>query len=143
MKRRIQIREIRGTKISGEEIKNKIIELAKKGYSTSQIGEILKNEYNVFNVKRILKKKISQILKESGLYPEIPEDLLFLMKRAIKLREHLKVHKKDKHSTRGLILIESRIKSLAKYYIRKGYLPKDWKYDIEKAKIVLGKYGKI
>jgi small subunit ribosomal protein S15 len=125
-----------------EEIEKLIIELAKKGYSPSMIGLILRDSYGIPNVKKILGKKISEILEENNLLPEIPEDLLNLLKRAVKLREHLKIHRKDKHSARGLVMIESKIKALAKYYKRAGKLPKDWEYDAEKAKILVQKYTK-
>ncbi|MEM5833437.1 MAG: 30S ribosomal protein S15, partial [Candidatus Aenigmatarchaeota archaeon] len=62
--------------------------------------------------------------------------------RAVRLREHLSIHKKDKSSQRGLILIESKIRRLEKYYKRVGKLPKDWKYDPETAKIIVQKYLK-
>jgi len=125
-----------------EEIERIIIELAKKGYGPSMIGLILRDSYGIPNVKKIVGKKISEILEENNLLPEIPEDLLNLLKRAVKLREHLKVHRKDKHSARGLVMIESKIKALAKYYKRVGKLPKDWEYDAEQAKILVQKYTK-
>jgi small subunit ribosomal protein S15 len=125
-----------------EEIEKIIIELAKKGYSPSMIGLILRDSYGIPNVKKIVGKKISEILEENNLLPEIPEDLLNLLKRAVRLREHLKIHRKDKHSARGLVMIESKIKALAKYYKRVGKLPKDWEYDPEKAKILVQKYTK-
>jgi len=125
-----------------EEVKRIIIELAKKGYGPSMIGLILRDSYGIPNVKKVVGKKISEILEENNLLPEIPEDLLNLLKRAVKLREHLKIHRKDKHSARGLIMIESKIKALVKYYKRVGKLPKDWEYDPEKAKILVQKYTK-
>ena len=125
-----------------EEIEKIIIELAKKGYSPSMIGLILRDSYGIPNVKKIVGKKVSEILEENNLLPEIPEDLLNLLKRAVRLREHLKIHRKDKHSARGLAMIESKIKALAKYYKRVGKLPKDWEYDPEKAKILVQKYTK-
>ncbi|MEM0480822.1 MAG: 30S ribosomal protein S15 [Candidatus Aenigmatarchaeota archaeon] len=124
-----------------EEVEKLVVELAKKGYSQSMIGLILRDSYGIPSVKKITGKKISQILEENKLLPEIPEDLLNLLKRAVKLRKHLSIHKKDKHSARGLTLIESKIKALAKYYIREGKLPKDWKYDPEQAKLIVQKYG--
>ena len=111
-----------------EEIEQKIIELAEKGYSTAMIGLILRDQYGVPNVRQILGKKITQVLEEHGLAPEIPEDLNNLIKKAIKLRKHLEVHRKDYHNKRALQLIESKIRRLVKYYKRKGKLPKDWSY---------------
>lgn len=78
-------------------------------------------------------------MKEHKVYPEIPEDLLSLLKKAVRLREHLEKHKKDKHSKRGLELLESKIRKLGKYYVRKRILPKDWKYSPEEAKLIVQK----
>ncbi|HDI10435.1 MAG TPA: 30S ribosomal protein S15, partial [Euryarchaeota archaeon] len=60
-----------------------------------------------------------------------------LIKRAVNLREHLDKHPKDLHSRRGLILIESKIRRLVKYYVNKGVLPEGWKYDPEQAKLLV------
>ena len=127
-------------KYTKEEVEKLVVELAKKGYKPSLIGLVLRDSYGIPSVKKITGKKINQILEENGIKYEIPEDLLNLLKRAVKLREHLAIHRKDKHSMRGLNLIESKIKALAKYYIREGILPKDWKYDPEQAKIIVQKY---
>lgn len=120
---------------SAEEVEQLVLKLAKEGYSSAMIGLILRDQYGIPSVRDVTGKKITKILAEHGLAPKIPEDLFNLLKRAVNLRKHLEVHRKDKHSRRGLELIESKIRRLAKYYIRKGKLPKDWKYDPEKAKI--------
>ncbi|MCW1291786.1 MAG: 30S ribosomal protein S15 [Candidatus Rehaiarchaeum fermentans] len=124
-------------KLSQEEIKNKVIELAKKGYSKSEIGAILRDQYGVPNIKLILKKKISKILEEEGLKEEIPEDLLSLYKKAVMLHQHLLKERKDYKSRRAFVILENRIKSLIAYYKRKNKLPKDYEYSIEKARLVV------
>lgn len=129
-------------KYSKEETENLVERLAKEGYMPSMIGLILRDSYGIPNVKKITGKSITKILEEKNIKLEIPEDLLNLMKRAVKLREHLSIHKKDEHSRRGLILIESKIKRLEKYYKEVGKLPKTWKYDPETAKIIVQKYLK-
>ena len=48
-------------------------------------------------------------LHDTGLAPEIPEDLYQLIKKAVSVRKHLERNKKDKDSKFRLILIESRI----------------------------------
>ena len=128
----------RGRKISKEKIEELIVELAKIGLGPSQIGLILRDEYNIY-VKRDLGTKICKVLEKHNLQPKIPEDLMFLLKKAVKLHEHLQRHKKDKHSRRGLELLESKIRRLAKYYIRKGKLPSDWKYSYEYARLIVQK----
>jgi small subunit ribosomal protein S13e len=63
----------------------------------------------------------------AGLAPEIPEDLYFLIKKAVAIRKHLERNRKDKDSKFRLILVESRIHRLARYYKRTKKLPPTWK----------------
>ncbi len=126
-------------KYKKEEVENLVVKLAKEKIPSAQIGIILRDQYGIPDVKAITGKSISKIMKENKVYPEIPEDLLFLMKKAVRLREHLEKHKKDKTSKRGLEILESKIRKLAKYYVRKGILPKDWSYSPEQAKLIVQK----
>lgn len=64
-----------------------------------------------------------------GLAPEIPEDLYHLIKKAVAVRKHMERHRKDKDSKYRLILIESRIHRLSRYYKISGQLPPNWKYE--------------
>lgn len=120
-----------------EQVEQLVVELAKKGYQSAQIGLILRDTYGIPDVKLITGKKISKIMKEHGLYPKVPEDLLNLMRRAVNLRKHLEQHPKDLHSKRGLQLIESKIRRLVKYYKSKGVLPADWRYTPETARLLV------
>jgi ribosomal protein S15P/S13E len=65
----------------------------------------------------------------AGLGPEIPEDLYHLIKKAVAVRKHLERNRKDKDSKFRLILIESRVHRLARYYKRTKKLPPNWKYE--------------
>ena len=51
-----------------------------------------------------------------GLAPELPEDLYYLIKKAVAMRKHLEANRKDKDGKFHLILVESRIHRLARYY---------------------------
>ena len=64
-----------------------------------------------------------------GLAPELPEDLYHLIKKAVSVRKHLEKFRKDTDSKFRLILIESRIHRLARYYKRTGVLAPNWKYE--------------
>jgi len=81
---------------------------------------------------------ITKVLEDNKLVGEIPEDLTALIKRQIKIMKHREFHKKDQTSKRGLILTESKIHRLVKYYKKTGRLPKEWKYDSSKARLVIG-----
>ena len=52
----------------------------------------------------------------TGLAPDIPEDLYYMIKKAVVMRKHLEVNRKDKDGKFRLILVESRIHRLARYY---------------------------
>jgi len=118
------------------EIESLVEKLAKEGKSSAEIGLILRDEYGIPDVKEITKKKITQIMKDKKIYPDYPEDMMNLMKRAYKIKEHLDNHKHDPSAIRGLELTESKIRRLGKYYKRKGILSKKWKYDPEKLKLI-------
>ena len=124
-------------KYKTDEIEKIVIKLAKEGKSSAKIGLTLRDQYGIPDVKKATKKNISQIMRENDVYPPLPEDLIDLMRRASLVRKHLESNKRDKHSRRGLNLIESKIHRLTKYYKKKNVIPKDWKYEPEKAKIIV------
>lgn len=120
-----------------EEIEQLITKIAKSGKTPSQVGLILRDTYGIPNVSRVLNKKMYDILGKNNLLSKIPEDLSYLIKKEINIMEHLEQNKKDFFAKRGLILTESKINSLVKYYKKIGRLPEDWKYDREKAKLIV------
>ncbi|KAF9993405.1 ribosomal 40S subunit protein S13, partial [Entomortierella chlamydospora] len=83
----------------------------------------------IAQVKNVTGNKILRILKSNGLAPEIPEDLYHLIKKAVAVRKHLERNRKDCDGKFRLILIESRIHRLARYYKTAGQLPPTWKYE--------------
>ncbi|XP_051200736.1 uncharacterized protein [Lolium perenne] len=111
------------------EVDELIIKAAKKGQKPSQIGVLLRDQHGIPLVKSVTGSKILRILKAHGLAPDIPEDLYFLIKKAVAIRKHLERNRKDKDSKFRLILVESRIHRLARYYKRTKKLPPTWKYE--------------
>jgi len=116
-------------KVSSDEVVDNICKLAKKGLTPSQIGVVLRDSHGVGKVKFVTGNKIVRILKANGLAPEIPEDLYHLIKKAVAVRKHLERNRKDKDSKFRLILIESRIHRLSRYYRRTKKLPPTFKYE--------------
>ncbi|MBI2139172.1 30S ribosomal protein S15 [Candidatus Woesearchaeota archaeon] len=114
---------------SAKEVEILIAKLAKEGKTSSEIGMVLRDTYGVPNEQLITKKPISVIMKEKALAPEVPEDLLSLLRRSSFLQKHLGVNKHDGSAKRGILLTESKIRRLAKYYKREGVLPESWKYE--------------
>ncbi|CAA0842672.1 40S ribosomal protein S13-2 [Striga hermonthica] len=116
-------------KISSQDVEESICKFAKKGLTPSQIGVILRDSHGIAQVKSVTGSKILRILKAHGLAPEIPEDLYHLIKKAVAIRKHLERNRKDKDSKFRLILVESRIHRLARYYKKTKKLPPVWKYE--------------
>ncbi|HID25806.1 MAG TPA: 30S ribosomal protein S15 [Thermoplasmata archaeon] len=123
--------------LNPKEIETKVVELAKEGYSSSQIGMILRDQYTVPDVKVATGKTVTEILDRYGMKPEIPEDLRSLIKTAFSIKQHLKEHKQDVKNKRNLQLTESKIRRLVKYYKRTKRLPADWKYTLSDAKLLV------
>ncbi len=121
-----------------DEIENLVVEKAKEGLGSAQIGLILRDAYATPSVKKITGKSITKIMSENDLSPKMPEDFLNLVRRAWNLRKHLESgNKKDKHSRRGLQLLESKIRRLVKYYRKKGIFEQNFKYEPSKATLYL------
>lgn len=123
--------------LNPREVESRIVELAKSGKSTSEIGMILRDQYAVPDARVATGKKISEIIKENELTPEIPEDLRNLINSALQLKKHTDTHAKDFHNKRSLHLMEAKIRRLTKYYQGQKRLPKDWKYSPEQAKLMV------
>ena len=119
-----------------KEIEILISKLAKESKTPAEIGIILRDRYGVPNAKLITKKRIREVLEEKKLSKNIPEDLISLIRRSVKLLKHMEANKKDMTATRGILLTESKIRRLAKYYKREGILTPEWKYSRDTASML-------
>ena len=108
-----------------------MINLANAGHNSSEIGMLLRDQYGVPNIKALCGKSIEEILAEHKLLPDIPSDLMNLIKRSVTLNRHLAKNRKDFTAKRGLQLSVAKIRNLVTYYKRKGKLPMDWHYSEE------------
>ncbi len=124
---------------SAEEVESEIIKNAKKGFTKSIIGMKLRDSYGVPLSKIITGKKIGQILEENDLTEPLPEDLKDLIKKALRIRNHLEKNFKDLDSKKGLQRTESKIYRLIKYYKKKRVLAQDFKYDSDKIRTLVAK----
>ena len=68
-----------------KEVEMLITKLAKEGKTASQIGSILRDNYGIPYVKGVTGKTITKTLEEKKLLGKLPEDLLALIKKSIKL----------------------------------------------------------
>lgn len=114
---------------TAKEVEEHCCKLARKGLTPSQIGVILRDSHGIAQVRSVTGTKVLRLLKKNGLGPDLPEDLYFLIKKAVNVRKHLERNRQDKDSKFRLILIESRIHRLARYYKRTKQLPPVWKYE--------------
>ncbi|MDD9953577.1 MAG: 30S ribosomal protein S15 [Candidatus Woesearchaeota archaeon] len=112
-----------------------IVKYAKEGKTAAQIGLAMRDEYGIPSVKLVTGKTISQILAGKKMQPEIPDDVLALIKKVVFVKKHLEANKQDMTAKRGLRLTESKVNRLVKHYKRSGRLPADWSYDPERIKL--------
>mmetsp|Transcript_28024 Transcript_28024/g.39512 ORF Transcript_28024/g.39512 Transcript_28024/m.39512 type:complete len:152 (+) Transcript_28024:1847-2302(+) len=124
-------------KISSAEVVDHVVKLARKGLTPSQIGIILRDSHGIPQVKNVTGSKVLRILKANSLAPQIPEDLYYLIKKAVNVRKHLERNRKDRDSKFRLILVESRVHRLARYYKKTKVLPPTWKYESSTASALI------
>jgi small subunit ribosomal protein S15 len=119
-----------------DEVSALVEKLYKEGKTEAAIGSALRDEHGVPSAKLVLGKGLKDHLKEKKLLGDYPSDLLDLIRKAVRLRKHLKVNNKDVGNKAKLANIEAKIKRLVRYY-RGKRLPKDWAYDADKAALLV------
>ncbi|MBI4406624.1 30S ribosomal protein S15 [Candidatus Micrarchaeota archaeon] len=134
--RKPAVSEHKWVEFTSEEVVSFIENLAKEGKSEAGIGLILRDQYGIPNVRQITGKTINQLLVEKKLAPKYPSDLVALLRRAVRMMEHLKSNPQDKTNRIKLSHVESKIKRLVRYY-RGNKLPADWRYDPEAAALIV------
>ncbi len=126
-----------GSNVDKKEIEKIIVNYAKKGMAPALIGETLKKEHKVPYTKLIFGKSITQILNENNIKTDLPYDLLDLIKKAVNMQKHLEKNKQDISNKVVLARAKAKIWRLTKYYISKGMLPQDWRYDPATAELLI------
>ena len=111
-----------------KEVTELILSLAAEGHNPTTIGTILRDQHAVPDVRRVLGKSLGQVLAENEITPKYPEDMMSLMRRALRLIDHLESNRKDRHNSRQLELTESKIRRLSRYYKGRGQLDTEWTY---------------
>lgn len=121
-------------------IEARIVELANQGYSPSEIGIKLRDEgvqgTPVPNIKLATGKKLTRILEENDVAADLPEDLRSVMKKAVRIREHVNTHPNDTSNKRALQNTEAKVRRLISYYSG-DKIPEDFTYSYQNAKEVL------
>jgi len=111
-----------------KEVSEEAVKLSKGGLGPAQVGALLRDGMGVPAIRLVTGKRMTEVLAEGGVTPELPDDLQALLKRVVHLQRHLALHPKDLSNQRGLALMESRIRRLAHYYRAHKRLPETWRY---------------
>ncbi len=125
------------TPLKGAEIKEAILKMAREGATPARIGLVMRDQHGVANLRSHLGMTLKAYLAKEKALGEYPEDLLNLIKKAVRMTGHIKSSKNDVHNQVKLGHVESKIQRLVKYYSSKGMLPSGWKYDREKAALLV------
>lgn len=112
-----------------EEVKDLVVRLREDGFDPAQIGLKLRDEYGIPDVQQITEKKVTEILEEEDVAPEIPEDLKNLVEKAENMKEHLDENQNDQEAERQLELTEAKVRKVADYHREEGNIPEDWEYE--------------
>jgi small subunit ribosomal protein S15 len=113
---------------SSEEVVVQAVQFSKSGRSAAQVGLALRDGLGVPSTRAVTGKRLGAVLAEAGIKPEIPDDLQALLKRVVHLQHHLETHPNDLANRRGLNLMESKIRRLARYYRQRRRIPENWRY---------------
>lgn len=123
--------------VNPDRIEESVVELAEAGHPPSEIGLKLRDEgiegIPVPDVKLATGKKITEILDEHDVGPELPEDLRNLLEKAVRLNKHVDANPTDFHNKRALQNVESKVRRLVNYY-RGNKLDEDFTYTYENAR---------
>ena len=120
-----------------EEIQERILHLRKEGVPPARIGQILRDQHAVPSIRAALGISMGRLLRKENVPLTYPEDLINLIRKAVRLQGHLKNAKKDRHNRTRLARTEAKIQRLVHYYTRVGKLPAGWRYDPEKAALLV------
>ncbi len=120
-----------------DEIEALIANLSGEGHSSAMIGMILRDKHGVPDVRLVTGERISQTLARLDVTQSYPEDLMSLMRRALRLIDHLSVNRKDIHNRRQLELCEYKIRRLSKYYKETNQLDGDWTYKRDQLRLMV------
>ena len=110
------------------EVTEEAVKLAKGGLSSAQVGARLRDGLGIPSVRAVTGQRLTPLLARQGIKPDVPEDLQALLRRVVHLQRHLAQHPADLSNRRGLSLMESRIRRLARYYRERKLLPENWSY---------------
>lgn len=123
--------------LSGKEIEDLVVKYHRDGVPSAQVGLKLRDLHSVPSVRLATGKRVDEILKANNLVPELPDDVMSLLRKAVNLDRHITRNKKDLHNQHALHNIEAKIRRLVGYYQREGRMPSSWRYSLSSAKLIV------
>ncbi len=114
-----------------------ILELHNKGHDSASIGLILRDRHAIPSVKMVLGERISQVISRNGLEQQFPDDLVHILRKIVRLDDHLLAHRKDLHNRRQLELAEAKARRLIRYLKFKGRIDTDFRYRRDSVRLLL------
>ena len=120
-----------------KELEELILKLSGEGNSTAMIGTILRDQYAVPDVRLVTGERIAQTLSRNNIGGKFPEDMMNMMRQALRMIDHLGTNRKDLHNRRQLELTESKIRRLARYYRGTGRIESDWAYKRDQLRLMV------
>lgn len=123
--------------LSTKEVEDLVVKYHREGSSHAMIGLKLRDLHGVPSVRLATGKRVAEILAANKLTPEIPDDVMSLLRKAVNLDRHLQKNGKDLHTSHALSNIEAKIRRLVLYYQRTGRLPAAWRYSLSSAKLLV------
>ena len=120
-----------------KEIEELIVQLSDEGHTNASIGTMLRDKHGVPDVRLVTGERISQTLNRLGKSSGLPEDLMSLMRRALRLIDHLSQNSKDIHNRRQLELCESKIRRLSRYYKENNQIDSEWTYKRDQLRLMV------
>ena len=120
-----------------KEIEELIVQLSDEGHTNASIGTMLRDKHGVPDVRLVTGERISQTLNRLGKSSGLPEDLMSLMRRALRLIDHLSQNSKDIHNRRQLELCESKIRRLSRYYRENNQIDSEWTYKRDQLRLMV------
>ena len=120
-----------------EKVEQLICDLYDDGKSAATIGTILRDQHAVPNVRLLLNKRVAGVLVDNDRIPKYPDEMMNLMRKALRLVDHLEQNRKDLHNRRQLELCESKIRRLARYYKSNGQLDENWAYKRDQLRLMV------
>ncbi len=120
-----------------EAVEALVLSLHEAGNPPAVIGTILRDQHAVPSVRKVCGVRIVQILSKNGVEPRFPDDMMNMMRKALRLIDHLDGNRKDLHNQRQLHLTESKIRRIARYYKGRGTLDSEWIYKRDELRLIV------